>query len=203
MTSGAGTECARALLGRRRRRPVRAPGPALAHQLRRGPPRPPSHLAGGSSSTARGSKGDRAGSAAQTLKNVELFGAPHVAIITTEAVLGTYGAVDCGLFPSRSCWPLHSRGLGAVAQAALAGQAPVLREALGLPEHRLVVAGVSFGCPDLTAPENAFRTERQALADLVTHVDVRGHRARRPSPAERSVTATRASGLLWAAYKGP
>jgi len=42
-------------------------------------------------------RGDRGASAAQALKNFEFFGAPHVAIVTTEADLGVYGAVDCGL----------------------------------------------------------------------------------------------------------
>src|SRR5215211_547252 len=43
-------------------------------------------------------KGDRAASAGQVAKNFEFFGAPHVAIITTEQALGTYGAIDCGLY---------------------------------------------------------------------------------------------------------
>ena len=43
-------------------------------------------------------KGDRVGSAKQAAMNFELFGAPHAAIITTEAELGVYGAIDCGLY---------------------------------------------------------------------------------------------------------
>lgn len=43
-------------------------------------------------------KGDREASTAQTMKNFEFFGAPHVAILSTEAALGTYGAIDCGLY---------------------------------------------------------------------------------------------------------
>jgi nitroreductase len=40
-------------------------------------------------------RGDREASARQAAKNFDLFGAPHAAIITTEADLGVYGALDC------------------------------------------------------------------------------------------------------------
>ena len=45
-------------------------------------------------------KGDRAASGKQMLENFRLFGAPHVAIVTTPAELGAYGALDCGGFVS-------------------------------------------------------------------------------------------------------
>ena len=41
-------------------------------------------------------RGDRPASARQALENFRLFGAPHVAILTTDASLGVYGAIDCG-----------------------------------------------------------------------------------------------------------
>jgi nitroreductase len=40
-------------------------------------------------------KGDRAGSAAQMMRNFALFDAPHVAILTSPRALGGYGAMDC------------------------------------------------------------------------------------------------------------
>ncbi|MET4177713.1 nitroreductase [Bradyrhizobium sp. LA6.1] len=42
------------------------------------------------------SRGDRVRRDEQADKNFKLFGAPHVAIITTDARLGVYGAIDCG-----------------------------------------------------------------------------------------------------------
>ena len=56
-------------------------------------------------------RGDREGYAKQGFENYKLFGAPHVAIITSDEALGTYGVVDCGayvsnfLFSSRSAKP--------------------------------------------------------------------------------------------------
>jgi len=49
--------------------------------------------------------------------------------------------------------------------------AHVLRENLPIPADRLVVCGISFGYEDKAHPANGFRTERAALAEVVTLVD--------------------------------
>ncbi|MFF2847631.1 nitroreductase [Streptomyces sp. NPDC058001] len=115
--------------------------------------------------------GDREGSAAQTAKNFEFFGAPHVAVITTEADLGTYGAVDCGLYVQSFLLAAQSLGLGAIPQAALASHAPAVKEFFGLPASRSIVCGISFGLPDPDHPANQFRTERAPAESAVTWVD--------------------------------
>ncbi|WP_083680009.1 MULTISPECIES: nitroreductase [unclassified Pseudonocardia] len=112
--------------------------------------------------------GDRRASAAQTVKNFEFFGAPHVAIVTTEAALGTYGAVDCGLYVQSFLLAAESLGLGAIPQAALAAYSPFIRSHFGLPESRHVVCGISFGRPDVDAAANAFRTRRREVDDTVS-----------------------------------
>ena len=48
-------------------------------------------------------RGDRDASARQTLENFRLFGAPHVAIVTTDEALEIYGAIDCGASSPISC----------------------------------------------------------------------------------------------------
>lgn len=113
-------------------------------------------------------RGDRDASTAQTLKNFEFFGAPHVAILTTEADLGVYGAVDCGLFVDTFLLAAQSLGLGAIAQAALAVRAPMLREYFNLPENRRVLCAISFGYADTEHPTNTYRTSRVALDEFVT-----------------------------------
>jgi nitroreductase len=115
--------------------------------------------------------GDRTASAAQTAKNFEFFGAPHVAIITTETDLGTYGAVDCGLYVQTFLLAAQSLGLGAIPQAALASHAPVVKEFFDLPDSRLIVCGISFGLPDPDHPANRFRTRRAPAESAVTWVD--------------------------------
>ncbi|MFD5831657.1 hypothetical protein ACFWGZ_39835, partial [Lentzea sp. NPDC060358] len=61
-------------------------------------------------------------------------------------------------------------GLGAAPQAALATYPDFFREHFGLPENRLVVAGVSVGYPDVAHPVNSFRTSRGDAA-VTFHAD--------------------------------
>jgi nitroreductase len=114
--------------------------------------------------------GDRAASAEQTARNFTFFGAPHVAIITTDGALGSYGVLDCGFYAQTFLLAAQSLGLGAIPQAALAAYSPFVREHLGLAEDRPVVCGISFGWPDPAHPANDFRTPREAAADTVTWV---------------------------------
>jgi nitroreductase len=116
-------------------------------------------------------KGEHEKTMRQALRNFELFDAPHVAIVTSEADLGVYGAVDCGLYIGSFLLGAQSLGLGATPQAALASYSPFLREYFGIPDHRRVVAGISFGYPDLDHPINAFRITREDPEQVAIWVD--------------------------------
>lgn len=107
----------------------------------------------------------------QMLRNFELFDAPHVAVLTTEADLGVYGAVDCGLWISTFLLGAQALGLAAAPQAALAGCSDFLRDWFDLPDTRRVVVGISFGYADTDHPVNGFRTSRATLDDVVTWAD--------------------------------
>lgn len=113
-------------------------------------------------------KGDGAASARQALRNVDFFDAPHVAVLTTERDLGTYGAVDCGLFVSTFLLAAQARGIAAIPQAAIATAAPLLRRHLDLPAERQVLLAISFGYADTEHPVNGYRTPRQTGAEVAT-----------------------------------
>jgi nitroreductase len=115
--------------------------------------------------------GDRQASVRQTLENFRLFGAPHVAIVTTPEALGVYGMVDCGAYVSNFVLAARSLGVATIAQAALASFPDVVRAHFGLPEERRVVCGISFGYADDEHPVNRYRTDRAAIDDAVTWVD--------------------------------
>lgn len=115
-------------------------------------------------------KGDRDGSGAQAMRNFEFFGAPHAAILTTDAELGVYGAIDCGLYVDSFLLAVQALGLGACAQAALAARSPFLRDWFDLPDDRKVVCGISFGHADPDHPTTTYRTSRAPLDDVVTFV---------------------------------
>ncbi|WP_456696592.1 nitroreductase [Aeromicrobium sp. P5_D10] len=116
-------------------------------------------------------RGDRDGTAVQMLRNFEFFGAPHVAIITTEADLGVYGAIDCGLYVNSFMLAAEALGLGTCAQAAIAQATPAVREYLDLPDARRVVCGISFGYPDPAHPSAQFMSRRAPVSDAVTFLD--------------------------------
>ena len=111
---------------------------------------------------------DREGRARQERENFRLFGAPHVAIVTSPEALGIYGAIDCGAYVSNFMLAARSLGIASIAQASLASRAPLVREHLGLPPDRQVVCGISFGYADLEHPANRFRTARADPRDAVT-----------------------------------
>ncbi len=116
-------------------------------------------------------KGDREASARQGLENFRLFGAPHVAIITSPEPLGPYGAVDCGAYVANFMLAAKSLGVASIAQAALASQSALVRSHFRIPEDRQVVCGISFGYEDLAHPANAFRTRRAPVTEVVTWVE--------------------------------
>ena len=111
--------------------------------------------------------GDRAAGTAQAFENFKFFGAPHVAIITTEEALGTYGAVDCGAYVSAFLLAAQSLGVASIAQAALAAYAKFIRDYFQIGGDRLVVCGISFGYEDAAHKANGFRTERALLDEAI------------------------------------
>ena len=111
-------------------------------------------------------RGDRVGSDRQMMENFRLFGAPHVAIVTTEEDLGIYGVLDCGAFVSAFMLAATALGVASITQAAVAGQAAYVRGFFELPETRRIVCAISFGYEDEDHPANAFRTGR-ATPDVV------------------------------------
>jgi nitroreductase len=115
-------------------------------------------------------RGDKAAYRKQALENFRLFGAPHVAIITSAEALGVYGAVDCGGYVSNFMLAAQATGLATIPQAALAGHSDVVREHLDLGDDRRVVCGISFGYPDAAHPANSYRTGRASIPEAVTFI---------------------------------
>ncbi|WP_104017338.1 nitroreductase [Roseovarius nitratireducens] len=114
---------------------------------------------------------DRAARAEQSMENYRLFGAPHVAIVHSEAALGPYGAMDTGGFVTAFMLAATALGVGSIAQASVAAYAPFIRAHFDLPETRLILCAISFGRPDPDHPANRFRTTRAALDEVL---DLRG-----------------------------
>lgn len=112
-------------------------------------------------------KGDRAGSARQNMRNFDLFGAPHCALVSSPAELGPYGALDCGGFVTAFTLAAQAAGVATIPQAAVASFAPFLHRYFDIPEDRLILCAISFGYGDPEDPANGFRTPRAAVEEIV------------------------------------
>jgi nitroreductase len=116
-------------------------------------------------------KGDREASARQARENFRCFGAPHVAIVSSDGALGTHGVMDTGAWVANFMLAGQALGVASIAQAALASYPDVLRRHLDIaPDHR-IVCGISFGFENADHPANGFRTSRAPLHEVVTWLD--------------------------------
>lgn len=116
-------------------------------------------------------RGDTDAALRQRLENFRFFGAPQVAILSTDAALGTYGAVDCGAYIGQFMLAARACGVAAIALAALAAYSRFWHERLDLSSDRKVVCGLAFGYEDPAHPANAFRTSRAKLTEVVDWID--------------------------------
>lgn len=114
-------------------------------------------------------RGDRAASAAQMMRNYDLFDAPHVAIITSPRELGPYGAVDCGAFVTAFTLAAEALGVASIPQAAIVQNGKFVRDWFGIGDDRLAVCGISFGYRNETHPANGFRTDRAPLDEILSY----------------------------------
>lgn len=112
-------------------------------------------------------KGDRGASAREMMKNFELFGAPHVAILSSPRELGPYGAMDCGGFVAAFTLAATAIGVATVPQAAIATFSPFVHAHFDIPEDRNVLCGISFGYGDPDHPANSFRTARAEVEEII------------------------------------
>ena len=116
-------------------------------------------------------KEDRQAAAEQSLENFRFFGAPHVAIVTTDQALGVYGALDCALYVQTFLLAARNAGVDSIAQAALASYPHFIREFFGISAERQVICGISFGYADGTHAIHSYRTERASVDAVVSFVD--------------------------------
>lgn len=107
----------------------------------------------------------------QSRQNFQFFGAPHVAVMTTDARLGVYGAVDVGGYVQVLMLAMQAHGVSSICQAAPAVYSDDVKTALGIDASRQMVCAVSFGYGAPAHPANSFRTQRAALDEAVEWID--------------------------------
>jgi len=116
-------------------------------------------------------RGDRAAADRQRMENFRFFGAPHIAIITSDRELGPYGAIDCGAFVSNFLLAACDRGVSTAPQAAPAAYASFIKKYFRLGDDRMVVCAISFGYADHNKGINRFRTSRSDISGFTSFVE--------------------------------
>lgn len=103
-----------------------------------------------------------------SLRNLEFFGAPHVALL----LMPSFGdnvrvAGDIGMYGQTLLLSLAAHGLGGIPQTMLGFYADTIRQELGIDPSLKLLFGISFGYPDESAPANRFRATKVPLEESV------------------------------------
>ena len=111
---------------------------------------------------------DSAGRAHASMRNFELFDAPHAAFIGMHKDFGTTVAVDVGMYAQTLMLAMAANGIGSCAQGSLRYYPDVVREEFGLDDDTRILFGISFGYEDPEVPANRTRTTRDDLSAAIT-----------------------------------
>ncbi len=116
------------------------------------------------------SRDDRARRYDAWLRNYQLFGAPHVAVVCQDRRLGPYAGVDLGVWLGYLLAAAEARGIDTCPMASIAAYPEPLRRALAIPDDEVVVFGVALGRRDGGAA-NDCRTERVPVDECVRFLE--------------------------------
>ncbi len=110
---------------------------------------------------------DRAARAVSTLRNYELFDAPHLALVYIPEGFGMREAADVGMYAQTLMLALAGFGLASCPQTSLSFFPHIFREELGVAPQLKLLFGISFGWEDTTVAANDCRIGRAGVGDAV------------------------------------
>lgn len=113
---------------------------------------------------------DKEGRARASLRNFELFDAPHVAFIGMHKDFGTAVAFDVGMYIQSLMLTMTAHGISSCAQASMRHYPDIVREEFPGNDDTRILCGISFGYEDPEVPVNAARTTRDDISACVTFI---------------------------------
>ncbi len=113
-------------------------------------------------------KGNEAANWAQWGRNYKFFDAPVGLIFTIDKDLDRMSYCDVGMFMQSIMLAAKAHGLDTCAQGAWNNYWTVTRRILGVPEDEYIIAGLSLGYADDSAPVNTLVSEREPLENFAT-----------------------------------
>lgn len=106
---------------------------------------------------------DHAGRARASLRNFELFDAPHVVFVGMHKDFGTTVALDVGMYAQTLMLAMAAHGIASCAQGSMRYYPDIVREEFGVSDDIGILFGISFGYEDPDVPANRTRTTRDPL----------------------------------------
>lgn len=111
---------------------------------------------------------DKIGRAKASLRNYELFDAPHVVYIGMHKNFGTTVALDVGMYAQTLMLSMAAHGVASCAQGALRYYPDIVKECFDIPEDINILFGISFGYEDTSIAANNTRVARDDFRQSVT-----------------------------------
>jgi nitroreductase len=115
-------------------------------------------------------KGEKDKMHAQAQRNYRLFDAPVGLMFTMDRVMGRGSLIDYGMFLQTLMLAARALGLHTCPQAAWNNYARLVLPLIGASPDEMLVCGMALGYADESAPVNAYRTPREAVASFTRWV---------------------------------
>ena len=112
-------------------------------------------------------RGDKQGRAQASLRNFEMFDAPHVVFIGMDKSFGASVAIDVGMYMQNLMLAMTAHGVGCCPQGTMRYYPDLVREAFDIPADINILLGISFGFEDPSIPANNARVGRVSIEDSV------------------------------------
>ena len=110
---------------------------------------------------------DKMGRLKATLRNFELFDAPHVVFIGMHRQFGVTVALDVGMCIQTLMLTMAAHCIGSCAQGSMRYYPDDVREVFGIGDDIAILLGISFGYEDTSVAANKTRVGRAPLGENV------------------------------------
>jgi nitroreductase len=112
-------------------------------------------------------RGDKVGRAKASLRNFEMFDAPHVVFIGMDKMFGASVAIDVGMYIQNLMLSMTGHGVACCAQGTMRYFPDLVRDAFEIPSNINILVGISFGYEDPSVAANNARVGRAPLDNSV------------------------------------
>jgi nitroreductase len=100
-------------------------------------------------------------------RNFSFFDAPSVIFLCMDRTLTPWSLFDLGSIAQSIMLIACEHGLGTAVAVQLASYPDLVRQELGIPESLAVCIGIAIGHIDASSPQNAFRSTRRTVDEVV------------------------------------